>query len=263
MTPVFSLVVNHTPWVPERVAAWHAMKQELDRGSGVCPQAFLHDRDYRGTDWQVSKVDWALAQWKWSARQHATHHVFMTDDLHLAPNFWECLTAMIEAAEDESAIGLLSNHPKAVETFMQGFHWYRTNSWIVGPAYVLSHEALVRFLDWYRALPDGDWRVEGTKGYRNDDSSTNEWITRSGRSTVHPLPTIIEHRGDLSSTVGHGDKFSRERFSWRATRETVDGGEGFEWRDHPYPPQPDFLRQPSWWTFQGGPLKAPLLEVGG
>jgi hypothetical protein len=47
----------------------------------------------------------------------------------------------------------------------------------------------------------------------------NMWISSQGpRESWHPLPTIIEHRGDLESTWQSGDCFSRERVSWRADR---------------------------------------------
>lgn len=259
MTPTFSLLVNHTPWVPERVVALGEMLDELaptrDTGAGLIRKrqgaihrvfpfppvvaVRVHETDYRAGDedregdhaysraerWQQkAKVDWALEQWRWSAREGmvgtgATHHVFMTDDLNLAPGFWGLLSAMVAAHPDEP-IGLLSNHPKGPQLAAQGYSGYRTNSWLVGPAYVLPHDHLVRFLAWFEALPDGRWTEPGTKAYRNDDSSINEWITNGGggERCWHPLPTIIEHRSDIGSTVGHGDQYSRERVSWRRGR---------------------------------------------
>lgn len=219
MTPSFSCVVNHTPWVPERVEALAEMRFELFEVAGPLLSLRIHDEDYRGTDWQAAKVEWALTQWRWAARKPESHHVFLTDDLNLSPGFWAILSAMVQAHPAEP-IGLLSNHPRGPELFAQGYSGYRTNSWLVGPAYVLPHDHLVRFLTWFEALPDGDPQTVGTKGYRNDDSSINEWITNGGGGGQcwHPLPTIIEHRSDIGSTVGHGDQYSRERVSWRRGR---------------------------------------------
>lgn len=264
--PTFSLVVNHTPWRPERVESLREMLDELRRppafsdawGPGNTP-LYLNDADYRGTDWQTSKVQWALDQWTWSAEWNRTHHVFLTDDLHLMPGFWRALSAMVEGCPD-NPIGLLSNHPRGPETWSNGHAWYRTNSWLVGPAYVLPHAFLLEFLEYFRALPDGN-TAPGMKGWANDDSSINEYVTRSGRWTAHPLPTIIEHRGDLESTVGHGDKYSRERLSWRAIRSVAEEQPGgtFEWVSTICDTDTAALMRPGHWE---GAASSPLLTVG-
>jgi hypothetical protein len=267
LKPTFSLVINHTPWRPERVEALAGMVSALaipnvdgTRTAAAGP-LFINDTDYRGQEWQVAKVKWALDQWRWAVEQKTSHHVFMTDDLHIAPNFWGILSAMIQGSKAE-AIGLLSNHPRGPRLFGDGEHAYRTNSWLVGPAYVLSHRALVAFLKWFEALPDGPHTTQGTKAWANDDSSINEWITRASdfHACWHPLPTIIEHRGDMESTVGHGDSFSRERVSWRKCQIPLQGPDGSTlWRDIDL--HKDLLEKmaaPAFWAEEGR-----MLPVGG
>lgn len=259
MTPTLSLVVNHAPWRPERVAALAAMMPEL---LAIDPErVFVHDTDYRGGgNWQAAKVRWALAQWTWSLRQPTTHHVFVTDDLHLAPGFVAALVAMVTAHPDVP-IGLISNHPRGPELFDAGHHGYRTNAWIVGPAYVMPHQALVDFVRWFQSLPSGDATMPGTQAYRNDDSSINEWVTNGGGGgeVWHPLPTIVEHRGDLASTVGHGDRHSRERISWRERRTVKDDGERWAWVSTPWA-GPSIAELASSYFWRG---EAPMLSVGG
>lgn len=213
----------------------------------------VNDTDYRGTDWQVSKVKWALDQWRWSAAQATDWHVFMTDDLHIAPRFWEILEAM--TAHARVPIGLLSNHPEAIRLWSAGAKWYRTNSWIVGPCYALPHAFMVSFLEWFEAKPEGG--AHGAKGYANDDSSINEYVTHSGAHALHPLPTIVEHRNDIGSTVGHGDRFSCERVSWRAIR--WPEGDPIVWRSTMSPNDIDAMARPEFWE---GAKDAPLLKVG-
>lgn len=253
---VLSVAISHTPWRPERARCLAEMLRELPPG-GPAP-TFINDRDYRGTDWQVSKVDWALRSWRWSALESgAQWHLFMTDDLHLMPGFLNALLCMLVSAPCAPTIGLLSNHPDAWATLQAGHHWYRTNSWIVGPAYVVRHEALVEFLSYYEALPDGPYTQRGTKSWANDDSSINEWVTKTGRTTLHPLPTIIEHRVDLESTVGHGDRYSRERVSWRGRRQVVDVRDAWHWLDEDWTGPVDAMCAPEYWA---GADKAPLLD---
>lgn len=246
----FSLVINHTPWIPERCDALERMYVGLAKHSMPYP-FLLNDTDYRGTDWQVSKVKWALDQWRWSAQQPATHHVFMTDDLNIVSNFWRVLDAMV-TAQPLSPIGLLSNHPKGPETYRAGAHAYCTASWLVGPAYVLPHEFLVKFLAWFESLSFEEQK------YANDDSSINQFVSKQGMVSLHPLPTIIEHRHDLVSTVGHGDNFSRERLSWRAERWTEGTGDGgFAWHEKPIYMDLIAMTDPEYWRGDW-----PLLKVG-
>lgn len=69
----------------------------------------------------------------------------MTDDV--CPRFWRVLEAMVAAAPDR-VLGLLSNHPRGPELAMAGARWYRTNSWVVGPAYVVPHAHMVALSAW-------------------------------------------------------------------------------------------------------------------
>lgn len=274
MTPTFSLCISHTPWIADRVKALDEMLYEINvwqhdddcAGSpiddGYCrgydaplDAILINDHDYRGTDWQVSKVEWALRQWRWSVAQPTTHHVFMTDDLHIAPSFWPILTAMVQAHPDVP-IGLLSNHPRGPGLFAQNRHGYRTNSWLVGPAYVMPHKCLVDFLAWFEALSFPDQQ------YANDDSSINAWNTLHGGpgETWHPLPTIIEHRADIGSTVGHGDRYSAQRLSWRGIWDPLidpTDGEALTWHLTDLETEIDPMTHVDFWSGD-----APMLAVG-
>jgi hypothetical protein len=124
---------------------------------------------------------------------------------------------------------------------------------------VLSHRALVEFLSYYESLPDGPHTVRGTKAYANDDSSINEWVTHhAGLSTLHPVPTIVEHRSDVDSTVGHGDQYSRERISWRTIRGASEKDGKVEWIETALRLMPDAMFATGYWD---GADSAPMLEL--
>lgn len=218
-----------------------------------------------GMKWSEFKTVLVEKQWSWALRQGSqfTHHIFLTDDLHVHPLFFEVLDAMIEGS-GAKVIGLLSNHPRGPMLYREGGHAYRCNSWVVGPAYCVSTEFLASALAAYCALPDD----EGDKHRRwfNDDSFLNHHNTFAGPGeSWHPLPTIIEHRFDVESTVGHGDRYSRERVSWREERKVVDDGEnGFQWASVPlykFPHETERLEElmvkPGFWSGV-----APMLPVG-
>jgi hypothetical protein len=243
----FSLVVNHAPWAKDR----EKKAEELLDASGA-DNVMFHCTDYRdgGPNPKGQPVDFTLNQWRWSARQQVDHHVFMTDDLKLALHFWEILAAMVESAPSR-ILGLLSNHPYAPTLAEKGVRWYRTNSWVVGPCYVVPHEHMTRLLPWAEAR--GSAGSVDKLGW-SDDSELNEWITRKGPGEAfHPIPTPIEHMRTLSTWehTGHGDDYSHERVSWRK----------FIYWSSDYPSAPDLetvMTSPSFWR---GVEAAPMLRL--
>lgn len=214
-----AIVINHAPHREDRKACLARMLAELggrDRPVDGLP-LFLND-DPRLKPAGPTKVEWTKRQWRWALDSGADHCLFMSDDLNLAPGFLSILRAMIEA-KPTAILGLLSSHPRAVRLALAGYRWYRTNSWIVGPAYVFPRAHLAELFAWFCSLPDGDG--PGQIANLNDDSSANLWVSSRGpHETWHPLPTIIEHRDDIATTWVTGDKYSRERVSWREIRRT-------------------------------------------
>jgi hypothetical protein len=212
----FSLLINHAPWSTERKPRLRLMQQRLlpDPDDGSLP-FYVHDIDYRfGMATPKSDpVDFTLNQWRWCARQDVSHHVLMTDDIDTCPRFWSVIEAIV-TARPNSVIGLLSNHPEAPRLRTEGVRWYRTNSWVVGPAYIVPHAMMVKLLAWSEArTPAGSVDKLGW----SDDSELNEWITFHGpREAWHPIPTpISHHRGPSTwSHTGHGDNYSHERVKW-------------------------------------------------
>jgi hypothetical protein len=232
-----SVCVLHNPRHLDRVACLEEMSYGLFHADAM----HIVDRiKPEGEDWHRFKVTLFDEAWRWSLEEtDCTHHLFLTDDLYLAPRFLACLRAMVDARPHD-VIGLLANHPRAIELYDAGERWYRTSSWVVGPAYLMPRAHLRRFHRWWSDIPrapegvasnqypPGRWRE-----YWNDDCAINEWVMRHGPGTAyHPLPTIVEHRGDLPSTCGHGDKTSRQRVSWRQKQWWVDDAtvpSGWRW----------------------------------
>ena len=236
--PTFSVVLNHAPFVHERRPWLETMRRELEPGAS---ELWVHDTDYRqgGAVGKKDRVDFTLAQWRWSERTLATHHLFCTDDLTLAPSFWPIVRAMVEAAPHD-VIGLLSNHPKAPELVGRR-RFYATNSWVVGPCYVVPRMLLRELLEW-----PGTYRKDAEGLGWSDDSTLNEWITFDGPGrALHPIPTPIRHDRMLStwSHTGHGDDYSHERVPWDDFPDLGD------------------MTSPYFWHDLGGPEGAPLLQL--
>ncbi len=252
---MISVAILHAQWRPERVRCLNEMLVSL--GGEWEPAGLFAGQKPARMAWSQFKTILALSQWEWSlAQSDATHHLFLTDDLHMAPGFNEILAAMV-TANPRRMIGLLSNHPSAEKLARLGERSYRCNSWLVGPAYCVPRAMLQGFVDWYKSLPDDE--EPGGRRWFNDDSALNEWNTRIGPGeSWHPLPTIIEHRADLESCVGHGDKYSRERVSWRYTRECIVEADRVHWRSEPATFDLEAMKSPEYWGGDG-----PMLTVGG
>ncbi len=257
MMTSISTAILHSAWRPERARALKEMLEGLG-AQGPAAAVFSGQKSARMA-WAEFKTILAISQWQWALEQkEASHHLFLTDDLHLAPSFWSILNAMVEANPNR-IIGLLSNHPAGPELAANGGRAYRCNSWIVGPAYVIPRKHLTPFLTWYRGLRDDE--APGGRRWFNDDSALNEWNTLHGPAeSWHPLPTIIEHRADLESTVGHGDRYSRERVSWRAVRSVRDDGERLYWRTDDTDFDCETLASPEFWREAGPMLSTELPE---
>lgn len=244
----FSLAILHAKRKPERVRALMGMINDLIDPAVLCR---VFDDDKGDESWKTFQHKIARAQWQWSLDSGAEHCVFMTDDLAIAPRFWEVLSAMVRVRSND-VLGLLSNHPAGPALAQKGYRWYRTNSWLVGPCYVMPRLRLEAFVRWYDAMP------EAVRAPFNDDSIINEWVSMAGpRQTYHPLPTLIEHL-DLESTWCPGDGFSKQRLSWRSEFQPVDTGHGFEWPSKPAAWDIEAMASVVFWH-----TPAPMLQVGG
>lgn len=257
----FSLTIDHCPWIPERRANVARMLLDLLPLSNRIPY-WLHDVDYDGKrrGWASVKHEWALAKWRWHTCQDVTHCVMLSDDLAIMPRFWDALGEMVSAAPHD-AIGLMSNHPDVPRMLDDGVHWYRCDSWLVGPAIVMPRNMLRAFVDWYERwyfdLPTGR-DEEGYREWYHDDSSINEWLTKVVKlGSLHPVPAPIEHilglgrSHDLTAFPLHAAEWASWRRVWHANpRRDVFSELG---RD-----VAEGMREPAWWA---GLDECPKLEV--
>lgn len=255
----FSLSVAHTPWVPARVDNLREMLMNILPLATRIPY-LCHDVDLRGQDWISAKYEWALHAWRWHLDQDSTHCILLSDDLALCPDFMKVLESMVHSAPFHP-IGLMSNHPDAPRLFDEGHHWYKTNSWLVGPGIIMPRQLLASFVDWYRGwyhkLPRGK-DEEGYQEWYHDDSSINEWVTKEWCGySLHPVPAPIEHQLRLGRT--HDAKpfppYAAESISWRrAWHKNPDSFSELP-RSVAYT-----MRDPSYWF---GADEAPMLKLPG
>jgi hypothetical protein len=210
-----ALGIPHTPWVPERAAA---LKKLL-------PQIGL---DYTLFTDREPNWSWSERMWTWGAESGASHFLTLQDDVILAPRFRQKLEAIIQACPDQ-IIGLSAVHPIAPEIARQGHRWYRTQSWIVGWAYVVPTPVLQEFLKWRASLGERVRQI-------NEDDLLNRFVKSTKRHTYHPVPTIVDHDVSLVSTYSNDSHVHRKAtVTW-----------------HGY--QDQALHNASWWRDANPPL---------
>jgi len=156
--------------------------------------------------------EWSAAEWSWALESGATHHLFLEDDVELAPGFLDALRAMI-AANPAAIIGLEAAHPDTPKLYAAGHTCYTTKDGLIGVGYCLPHAALTEFLAWRSDLPPG--AVEEI----TQDTLIDVWALITKRFIWHPVPTIIDHDTSLASTFGNDAHANRRPLvTWRSRK---------------------------------------------
>lgn len=191
-----------------------------------------HRREF--TDKEPNAV-WSEKMWRWGLETGADFFLTLQDDSDVMPEgFWPALQAMLTVLPKGAALGLSAVHPEAIKVRAQGHRWYRTQSWLVGWGYGLWREDLEELLAFREDLGEDAAAL-------NEDSLVNAFIAATGRSTWHPVPSIVDHDTSLESNYGNDEHTCRRTVvRWDAYR-------------------PAELAAPEFWRLQGA--SPPLLGM--
>lgn len=221
-------------WIYRRDAGdayvWDAEEQAKGtgpRGHQVMPRFF--------TDREPNAV-WSKKMWRWGLDSGADFFLTLQDDSDVMPKgFWKALQAMLTVLPKGAALGLSAVHPEAIKVRAQGHRWYRTMSWLVGWGYGLWREDLEALLEFREELGEDAAAM-------NEDQLVNAFVSATGRSTWHPVPSIVDHDTTLESNYGNDAHTCRRTVvRWDAYR-------------------PEELAAPAFWRLQG-PEPPPLLGL--
>ena len=131
-----ALTITHAPWIPERAENMRLLR-ELKGGAD-----FYCEETERCPNWV-----WSENQWRKSVETGADYHLFIQDDLRVAPNFWQTLRAMLTAVPNE-VVCLYNGHPATKTLAREGYVWCTTADGLVGMGYVFPRELLQEFITW-------------------------------------------------------------------------------------------------------------------
>jgi hypothetical protein len=129
--------------------------------------------------------------WGWGVAQNASHGVYLQDDLHVHPQFWPIVRAIV-AVHPTRVIALLSNHPLAPRAAKAGHRFLRCGE-VLGSAYIVPTMLMACFLEarerWPYAL-----QVE------TEDFQLTRWLAETGRRAWHVIPGLVQTRPEIPTT---------------------------------------------------------------
>lgn len=186
----FSLAISHTPWVPERVESMKRLQASLDGFAG----------DYEVFCDKEPNHIWSEKMWAWAAGTDAEWCVFLQDDAVVAPDFFTRLDVICYEAHKAKAVvvGLQSPHPCGVPLAAEHRRGYTTCDGVIGVGNAVKREALATFLEW-RSHDLKPGAIEAL----TEDTLLGLWCAVNHQKIYHPLPTIVDHDTELSSTYGN------------------------------------------------------------
>ena len=217
---MFSVSLSHTPWIPERIPHAKALQADIKRPVVLCTE-------------KAPNHVWSAHMWEDAAETKQPYHLFIQDDVLIAPDFEQCLEAMLTGMPPK-LLGLETAHPAARTLMRRGEAWCSTTDGLIGVAYVIEHNTLVDFLEWrqHALAPKAVEKI-------TEDTLINLYGVSKGIHILHPVPTIIDHDVEVKSTYGNDHhKYRRPSVTWQ----------DMQWIGM----QEEWLKDPDYWRLQPG-----------
>lgn len=140
--------------------------------------------------WRVAK-----AAWEWGARQDATHHLVIQDDVSVALDFIECVVRLISLVPDKP-IALYDASMSSRKAREKGSSWIvHRDVYVGGQALLLPTPLIHEFLRWEK----GRFKPEKPE----DDQRIGAWAYLTGHYFWVCAPSIVDHAGEAESVIGH------------------------------------------------------------
>lgn len=231
-----SLAITHVNTRPDRRA--HVANMLRKMGG---PDALNRDT----VRWQVT-VDSGKGLWpnhwrSWASgmmASGATHHMVMEDDLTLCEDFIEGVREAISWAP-HGPISIYSNRKVIEECRRVGSSWARVEDGMWGQALILPTEQVTEFIRW-----DREYLRPDAFAY---DTRLVMWSLSTGKGIWCTVPSLVDHAGAASSTIGYSDarRISRWFIGEDVSALSVDWSKGVE------DPPRDQDKRLSWYKGKG------------
>jgi len=189
-TPVFKERRNHIENIINQISV-STIQQEVE--------------DFKiFSDW-YQKGAWYNARqcWMWGLSLKSTHHLVLQDDVILCGQFVKVIKKCIEAYP-EHPLGLYANRKICEEAKKKDIRWVQIPDGVWGQAIVLPQSMIADFLSWEKKHIRPD--------FKHDDSRLAMYLVEKKIPAMCPMPSLVDHEGAATSTLGHSNKNRRARW---------------------------------------------------
>ena len=167
-----------------------------------------------------------------SAYRHSrsTHHLVLQDDAVLCKDFLLGVASAIEY-NPRAAISLYANRRNVETAKEMGISWASFRDGLWGVAVVIPTDWISTYMAWAKAnIPPV---------YPHDDRRLGLWLWEHDLPALGTVPSLVEHGGWNSSTLGHSQAHSRARWfiGEDVSALSVDWSKGC---DRPVPTKPNY-----------------------
>jgi hypothetical protein len=179
-----SIAIQHTPHLDDRRRWARAMIDQLRSENPDIPIAVVEDNKLEGC--------WPTYRRALEAAGTASHHLVLQDDLGLCRDFIRSVKEVIRV-RPANLIALYTNASAVFAARERGESWIE-KSGVSGPAVIWPTCLIGEFLEWEDAHID--------RNFLFDTVRVSMWLIKTSRRAFATVPSLTEHLGCVSSTMG-------------------------------------------------------------
>ena len=186
---VVSLAVMHAAFDPRRKSMLTELLPRLAGDWGSV--SVIEDHDRVGP-WPTARRAWL------SAAPDATHHVVVQDDVLPCERFFEHMRAALAAAPDSMVCAYSNNRlAQAPEVATSSWVYIPDNAW--GQCLAMPSSRARHYVEWCDQVVPAS--------YPHDDGRFHLYACSQGLPVLCTQPSLVDHLGADSSTLGHRGRF--------------------------------------------------------
>lgn len=222
-----SIAIQHTPLHADRRQWVQAMIEQLRVEDPNISIALIEDTQLEGC--------WPTYRRALEAAGGASHHLVLQDDLGLCQDFIRSVKRVIKA-RPENLIALYTNANSVLTARDRAASWVE-KSGVSGPSIIWPGDLIDEFLQWQDAHIDHDFQWDTVR--------VSMWLIKTSKRAFATVPSLTEHLGCVSSTMGLNDRDKVATWYIGADQSAL----GIDWSQGlSSPPKDTTDILPEWWA---------------
>lgn len=224
----FTIAIQHTPQRADRRQWLQAMVDQLRAEDPAVSVAVVQDTRGEGC-WSTYRRGLQLAG-------NAAHHLMLQDDLGLCTDFIHSVAGVIRARPN-NLVALYTNSKTVAAVRERGESWLEKPG-VTGPSVIWPRDLIGEFLEWEERHIDGSFEFDTVRA--------SMWLIKTGKRAFATVPSLTEHLGCVSSTMGLNDSHKVATWYLGDDRSASD----IDWSKGLESPLSDVANvRPEWWAY--------------